>query len=1014
MTVTTEVSYNGPYDPNGVTTSFAFTFKAHVSTDIRVVLVNANGVMSEVSSALYTVTINAGMGGSVDFLAAPSSTSELYVLLDPDFKQEIEFVDGSRWRAPPVAKGYDRAAMRDLLLKRDLDRAILVPFGENGIELTQDQLDLLLGAVRTPLMVTPLDYSGTGDNTADDTQAMIDALASGLSVWLPQGYTFKVTSDLVMSTDQQRLIGPGVINFVGDCGIVVQGANGVEVDITVDAPDHTGTCIKVINSNRIIIHRLLVIDGNNCLYVEEANTVTVHWLWGICTGYGIKWFGDDTTRSDILDIGTAIIDPGDAYGLDWDGNCHTLNCRFLGIVGGKGAIIRNTAGVSTYPAIGRFQNIQVDYPTEHGINIAAGLDYDFVACYVLGSTTGSGLYVAAAINDRNVRVSGGKFRGNTRYGIENAGGVLLTGGNLDLQDNVIGETLGNVWSEFQRVSLDAEFYSEVNATGDALNAFDTDDYEVFDRSENVWRRYIDGNEVMSVSALGVGKLRDWVTPADFGPVGTADDTAVFAAALQSGKAVYVPPLAPTAGNKPQTPYRVSQIVIPNGAVLVGQYGATYIKQTDGANVDFVVLASQNVSNFSIDGLILDGNSSVNTSGCGVNIIGPVSTVAAYNPQASTDPYFYIGNLLIFNCAGDGLRFAGAAADGTAMFGGGAVIENIRTFNSKGRGAYFDIFDAYIRNIDCGVTGTQGVVFDEECGSLMVNGVKAWYTGQITATSGEGLIIGGGQCTFKQIFAQANIPGHGIKLVGFYESELEFVVQGAGSVSGFGSTPTYLYVGTGSTAFKARGICTQTAGAPAGSINLLDFSVDTHSSYTIDITHSGTYTSLLPAGVAFPIGGGGVIQSIVLNGKEQMGRAMVPVYPAAQNPTSGFAEYVDANDGIWKGRSSSGVIFPISPSVRSSTSTATLTPTFVDDQIALTAQAEALTIANPTGTAFDGCGISIRIKDNGTARAISYGTQYRAIGVTLPTTTVISKTLYLGMIYNAADTKWDVVAVAQEA
>jgi hypothetical protein len=59
-------------------------------------------------------------------------------------------------------------------------------------------------------------------------------------------------------------------------------------------------------------------------------------------------------------------------------------------------------------------------------------------------------------------------------------------------------------------------------------------------------------------------------------------------------------------------------------------------------------------------------------------------------------------------------------------------------------------------------------------------------------------------------------------------------------------------------------------------------------------------------------------------------------------------------------------------------------------------------------------MAIRIKDNGTARSISFGTQYRAIGVTLPTTTVISKTLYLGLVFNNADTKWDVVAVAQEA
>ena len=51
---------------------------------------------------------------------------------------------------------------------------------------------------------------------------------------------------------------------------------------------------------------------------------------------------------------------------------------------------------------------------------------------------------------------------------------------------------------------------------------------------------------------------------------------------------------------------------------------------------------------------------------------------------------------------------------------------------------------------------------------------------------------------------------------------------------------------------------------------------------------------------------------------------------------------------------------------------------------------------------------IRIKDNGTARSIAFDTNYRAIGVTLPTTTVISKTLYLGIIYNSTDTKFDII------
>jgi hypothetical protein len=104
----------------------------------------------------------------------------------------------------------------------------------------------------------------------------------------------------------------------------------------------------------------------------------------------------------------------------------------------------------------------------------------------------------------------------------------------------------------------------------------------------------------------------------------------------------------------------------------------------------------------------------------------------------------------------------------------------------------------------------------------------------------------------------------------------------------------------------------------------------------------------------------------------------------------------------------------SPNVQSVTSSATVTPTFSNDMVKITAQAAGLTLANPTGTAIDGLGIVIRIKDNGTARSISYGTQYRAIGITLPTTTVISKTLYLAMVFNNDDTKWDVLAVGQEA
>jgi hypothetical protein len=103
-----------------------------------------------------------------------------------------------------------------------------------------------------------------------------------------------------------------------------------------------------------------------------------------------------------------------------------------------------------------------------------------------------------------------------------------------------------------------------------------------------------------------------------------------------------------------------------------------------------------------------------------------------------------------------------------------------------------------------------------------------------------------------------------------------------------------------------------------------------------------------------------------------------------------------------------------PSVQSVVSSATVTPVYGNDLVVITAQAVALALANPTGTWPQGKDMMIRIKDNGTARAITFDTKYRAIGVTLPTTTVISKTTYVGVIYNATDDKFDVIGVTTEA
>ena len=106
---------------------------------------------------------------------------------------------------------------------------------------------------------------------------------------------------------------------------------------------------------------------------------------------------------------------------------------------------------------------------------------------------------------------------------------------------------------------------------------------------------------------------------------------------------------------------------------------------------------------------------------------------------------------------------------------------------------------------------------------------------------------------------------------------------------------------------------------------------------------------------------------------------------------------------------------ITARIQSTASAATVTPNAdSDDQVLITAQAAALTLANPSGTPTEGQKLIIRLKDNGTARGITFGAQYRAMGVALPTTTVISKWKHLGLIWSATDSKWDLVAMADEA
>lgn len=105
--------------------------------------------------------------------------------------------------------------------------------------------------------------------------------------------------------------------------------------------------------------------------------------------------------------------------------------------------------------------------------------------------------------------------------------------------------------------------------------------------------------------------------------------------------------------------------------------------------------------------------------------------------------------------------------------------------------------------------------------------------------------------------------------------------------------------------------------------------------------------------------------------------------------------------------------------RTTTEISSATPTINTDNTdihTITALATDITsfTTNLSGTPVNGQKLIIRILDDGTARAITWGASFASRGATLPTTTVLSKYQYNGFIYNSTTSTWDLVATVDEA
>lgn len=134
MTVPTTARRAGPFNGNGVATSFPFTFKVFTSADVQVVKTSTAGVDTTlVLDTDYTVALNpdqdATPGGTITYpiSGTPLATGEkLSAVGATDYDQQLDLSGGGKFDPTVIENALDRQVFQIQQLAEKIDRTLLV------------------------------------------------------------------------------------------------------------------------------------------------------------------------------------------------------------------------------------------------------------------------------------------------------------------------------------------------------------------------------------------------------------------------------------------------------------------------------------------------------------------------------------------------------------------------------------------------------------------------------------------------------------------------------------------------------------------------------------------------------------------------------------------------------------------------------------------------------------------------------------------------------------------------
>jgi len=186
MTISSETRTAGPFNGNGSTTAFPFTFKVFATTDVVVVLTDEDGIeTTKTIITHYTVSLNADQdtspGGTVTMLTAPATGELLTLTSNVGNLQPVEITNQGGFYPSVINTALDRAIILIQQLLNKINRSVKIPLSD-GTSITTELPTATLRANKALVF----DADGNVDVSADDyedqaTNAAASAAAAAAS-----------------------------------------------------------------------------------------------------------------------------------------------------------------------------------------------------------------------------------------------------------------------------------------------------------------------------------------------------------------------------------------------------------------------------------------------------------------------------------------------------------------------------------------------------------------------------------------------------------------------------------------------------------------------------------------------------------------------------------------------------------------------------------------------------------------------------------------------------------------